>query len=81
MSGMPAIRETGPGKNLQAITVSTLEQPRAASDTHCTMPQRHKKSMALNIFSAPFLLMRGKEIPTQTFSFSVRMRPEQDDRA
>ncbi|MFP1454193.1 hypothetical protein ACLB1O_04290 [Escherichia coli] len=53
----------------------------AASDTHCPMPQRHKKSMALNIFSAPFLLMRGKEIPTQTFSFSVKMRPEQDDRA
>ncbi|WP_411511117.1 hypothetical protein [Escherichia coli] len=24
VSGMPAIRETGPGKNLQAITVSTL---------------------------------------------------------
>ncbi|MBQ4723326.1 hypothetical protein FD840_09020, partial [Escherichia coli] len=23
-SGMPAIRETGPGKNLQAITVSTV---------------------------------------------------------
>ncbi|ENC45262.1 hypothetical protein ECP02999172_3470 [Escherichia coli P0299917.2] len=23
VSGMPAIRETGPGKNLQAITVST----------------------------------------------------------
>lgn len=30
---------------------------------------------------APFLFTRGKEIPTQTFSFSVRMRPEQDDRA
>ncbi|WP_407581867.1 Ig-like domain-containing protein, partial [Escherichia coli] len=26
VSGMPAIRETGPGKNLQAITVSTLSQ-------------------------------------------------------
>ncbi|MCW4172787.1 hypothetical protein AB3328_13455, partial [Escherichia coli] len=26
VSGMPAIRETGPGKNLQAITVSTLFQ-------------------------------------------------------
>ncbi|MCZ0304677.1 hypothetical protein OZG88_18015, partial [Escherichia coli] len=25
VSGMPAIRETGPGKNLQAITVSTGE--------------------------------------------------------
>ncbi|RLX79054.1 hypothetical protein EAI48_26460, partial [Escherichia coli] len=25
VSGMPAIRETGPGKNLQAITVSTDE--------------------------------------------------------
>ena len=37
--------------------------------------------MALKIFSAPFLFTRGKEIPTQTFSFSVRMRPEQDDRA
>ncbi|WP_213059070.1 hypothetical protein, partial [Escherichia coli] len=24
VSGMPAIRETGPGKNLQAITVSTF---------------------------------------------------------
>ncbi|NAG06662.1 hypothetical protein GUB87_19865 [Escherichia coli] len=24
VSGMPAIRETGPGKNLQAITVSTM---------------------------------------------------------
>ncbi|MXE34204.1 hypothetical protein GFB95_11805, partial [Escherichia coli] len=24
VSGMPAIRETGPGKNLQAITVSTV---------------------------------------------------------
>ncbi|ECI5351476.1 hypothetical protein DVF26_06070 [Salmonella enterica subsp. enterica] len=40
-----------------------------------------KSVMALNIFSAPFLFTRGKEIPTQTFSFSVRMRPEQDDRA
>jgi membrane protein required for colicin V production len=37
--------------------------------------------LALNIFSAPFLFPRGKEIPTQTFSFSVRMRPELDDRA
>jgi membrane protein required for colicin V production len=37
--------------------------------------------MALNIFSAPFLFERGKEIPTQTFSFSVIMRPELDDRA
>ncbi|NNR11545.1 hypothetical protein GBS60_25000, partial [Escherichia coli] len=26
VSGMPAIRETGPGKNLQAITVSTTMQ-------------------------------------------------------
>ncbi|MBY7606569.1 hypothetical protein, partial [Escherichia coli] len=25
VSGMPAIRETGPGKNLQAITVSTRD--------------------------------------------------------
>ena len=33
------------------------------------------------IFSAPFLFTRGKEIPTQTFSFSVRIRPELDDRA
>jgi membrane protein required for colicin V production len=37
--------------------------------------------MALNIFSAPFLFSRGTEIATQTFSFSVRMRPELDDRA
>ena len=37
--------------------------------------------MALKIFSAPFLFTRGKEIPTQTFSFSVRIRPELDDRA
>jgi len=70
-----------PDATLACLIRPTLEQPRAASDTHCPMPQRHKKSMALNIFSAPFLLMRGKEIPTQTFSFSVRMRPEQDDRA
>ena len=27
VSGMPAIRETGPGKNLQAITVSTKAYP------------------------------------------------------
>ncbi|MCI3285713.1 hypothetical protein V3R04_19810, partial [Escherichia coli] len=27
VSGMPAIRETGPGKNLQAITVSTILGP------------------------------------------------------
>lgn len=27
VSGMPAIRETGPGKNLQAITVSTHFHP------------------------------------------------------
>ncbi|MGS3349271.1 hypothetical protein ACB310_20000, partial [Escherichia coli] len=27
VSGMPAIRETGPGKNLQAITVSTKRPP------------------------------------------------------
>jgi membrane protein required for colicin V production len=37
--------------------------------------------LALKIFSAPFLFTRGKEIPTQTFSFSVRIRPELDDRA
>ncbi|EBP0437224.1 hypothetical protein JX85_08980 [Salmonella enterica] len=43
--------------------------------------RRDKSVMALNIFSAPFLFTHGKEIPTQTFSFSVRMRPEQDDRA
>ncbi|MCS0714027.1 hypothetical protein NXY76_20370, partial [Escherichia coli] len=30
VSGMPAIRETGPGKNLQAITVST--NPNRRSD-------------------------------------------------
>ncbi|EOX8527540.1 hypothetical protein [Salmonella bongori] len=48
---------------------------------HPAMPDEVKKVMALNIFSAPFLFTRGKEIPTQTFSFSVRMRPEQDDRA
>ncbi|EBN1281948.1 hypothetical protein CA052_05605 [Salmonella enterica] len=45
------------------------------------VPEEIKSVMALNIFSAPFLFTRGKEIPTQTFSFSVRMRPEQDDRA
>ncbi|MEF6960372.1 hypothetical protein U9883_01640, partial [Escherichia coli] len=28
VSGMPAIRETGPGKNLQAITVSTRPEHR-----------------------------------------------------
>jgi len=44
-------------------------------------PKRRKKPSALNIFSAPFLFTRGKEIPTQTFSFSVRIRPELDDRA
>ena len=38
-------------------------------------------AVALSIFSAPFLFTRGKEIPTQTFSFSVRIRPELDDRA
>nr|CDL66722.1 unnamed protein product [uncultured bacterium] len=27
VSGMPAIRETGPGKNLQAITVSCIIPP------------------------------------------------------
>ncbi|KMK17841.1 hypothetical protein ABW09_12415 [Pluralibacter gergoviae] len=42
---------------------------------------RVKKRMALNLFSAPFLFEQGQEIPTQTFSFSVRMRPELDDRA
>ncbi|MDJ7270373.1 hypothetical protein LED06_11350 [Salmonella enterica] len=45
------------------------------------VPEEIKSVMALNIFSAPFLFTRGKEIPTQTFSFSVRMRLEQDDRA
>ncbi|EFN6235789.1 hypothetical protein FVI09_25715 [Escherichia coli] len=29
VSGMPAIRETGPGKNLQAITVSMHRSPRS----------------------------------------------------
>ncbi|MBX0010160.1 hypothetical protein FJC68_22565 [Escherichia coli] len=33
VSGMPAIRETGPGKNLQAITVST-GAPHPANHTH-----------------------------------------------
>jgi hypothetical protein len=42
---------------------------------------RLKTQVALNVFSAPFLFGRGTEIPTQTFSFSVRMRPELDDRA
>ncbi|MRS14833.1 hypothetical protein GJV06_08080 [Enterobacteriaceae bacterium RIT691] len=40
-----------------------------------------KVRVALSIFSAPFLFVRGMEIPTQTFSFSVRIRPELDDRA
>jgi hypothetical protein len=48
---------------------------------HPVVPEEAKSQMALKIFSAPFLFTRGKEIPTQTFSFSVRMRPEQDDRA
>ncbi|EAX0255231.1 hypothetical protein OPA78_002857 [Salmonella enterica subsp. enterica serovar Kentucky] len=43
--------------------------------------RRDKKCDGVEYFSAPFLFTRGKEIPTQTFSFSVRMRPEQDDRA
>ncbi|PAZ95724.1 hypothetical protein APX86_16400, partial [Escherichia coli] len=32
VSGMPAIRETGPGKNLQAITVSTSLCPNRRPD-------------------------------------------------
>nr|MDN1729133.1 hypothetical protein [Escherichia coli] len=38
VSGMPAIRETGPGKNLQAITVSTY--PRLLSGNH-RLPRHH----------------------------------------
>ncbi|MER2574314.1 hypothetical protein ABTY22_10975, partial [Escherichia coli] len=34
VSGMPAIRETGPGKNLQAITVSTLNMCQTLAQ-HC----------------------------------------------
>ncbi|MDK3475998.1 hypothetical protein, partial [Escherichia coli] len=43
VSGMPAIRETGPGKNLQAITVSTNapRRPDKAFTPHpATVPTR-----------------------------------------
>ncbi|MDN0459147.1 hypothetical protein FCX94_17295, partial [Escherichia coli] len=36
VSGMPAIRETGPGKNLQAITVSTKSEPLDGSGVYAT---------------------------------------------
>ncbi|TGX58891.1 hypothetical protein E5O92_17440, partial [Escherichia coli] len=36
VSGMPAIRETGPGKNLQAITVSTKSEPLDGSGGYAT---------------------------------------------
>ncbi|POF70336.1 hypothetical protein C2W44_20795, partial [Escherichia coli] len=36
VSGMPAIRETGPGKNSQAITVSTKSEPLDGSGVYAT---------------------------------------------
>ena len=42
VSGMPAIRETGPGKNLLAVTVSTLpHKPDSTANTsspNCPLP-------------------------------------------
>ncbi|KHO59837.1 hypothetical protein RT53_05330, partial [Escherichia coli] len=41
VSGMPAIRETGPGKNLQAITVSTTTANRGPEK------RQHRRSIQL----------------------------------
>ncbi|MDN2036197.1 hypothetical protein FCZ21_00010 [Escherichia coli] len=45
VSGMPAIRETGPGKNLQAITVSTT----AAT---CRLDKAFTPHPAIQVYSA-----------------------------
>ncbi|TIJ03441.1 hypothetical protein EYY20_16055, partial [Escherichia coli] len=50
VSGMPAIRETGPGKNLQAITVSIFylllfAAKEINSQRDC---QQHSKDQAIN---------------------------------
>ncbi|TJG19930.1 hypothetical protein C9179_10170, partial [Escherichia coli] len=41
VSGMPAIRETGPGKNLQAITVSTRPEHRTVGRIRRSRRIRH----------------------------------------
>ncbi|MBX0028333.1 hypothetical protein, partial [Escherichia coli] len=41
VSGMPAIRETGPGKNLQAITVSTKRTTRRSDKAFTPHPTVH----------------------------------------
>ncbi|TGB89012.1 hypothetical protein CRI65_02520 [Escherichia sp. E3659] len=58
VSGMPAIRETGPGKNLQAITVSTGAEPRSdkAFTPHPTLmahllPRAHCRMRCWRILS------------------------------
>jgi hypothetical protein len=41
-------------------------------------PVRLRITRAIAFFSSPFLWMQKKKTATQTFSFSVRMRPELD---
>ncbi len=45
VSGMPAIRETGPGKNLQAITVSTSSRTSLPPEVLILMGYKCKKSL------------------------------------
>ncbi|MGS2864860.1 hypothetical protein V5N32_20800, partial [Escherichia coli] len=54
VSGMPAIRETGPGKNLQAITVSTkpVENIAFVGRIRRSRRIRHKQSALCKSFEA-----------------------------
>ncbi|MDQ9360704.1 hypothetical protein ACT3L7_20930, partial [Escherichia coli] len=48
VSGMPAIRETGPGKNLQAITVSTSSRTSQPPEVLILMGFKCKKACSLS---------------------------------
>ncbi|MBN6605281.1 hypothetical protein JR905_22655, partial [Escherichia coli] len=48
VSGMPAIRETGPGKNLQAITVSTSNRTSLPPEVLILMSYKCKKACSLS---------------------------------
>ncbi|NNR20650.1 hypothetical protein GBT08_20410 [Escherichia coli] len=48
VSGMPAIRETEPGKNLQAITVSTSSRTSPPPEVLILMSYKCKKACSLS---------------------------------
>ncbi|MGM6864936.1 hypothetical protein ABOB61_14040, partial [Escherichia coli] len=73
VSGMPAIRETGPGKNLQAITVSTKPVENIAFVGRIRRSRRIRQEAIRKgrRSSPPFLFLQSAIIIPQIYTFWV----------